>query len=382
MKYRVKKFLKFFSKMNLHSGGMYHSLFLASDKIVWVCGSNHVAQIGLGGEESAEAGPTTNLLQPLNCLPPIVSVAAGAFHSLFLDELGQVWCCGDNKEFQLGTGSDTSINIPETIPDLPPIKLLFAGEHHSMFIDFDDEIWGTGSNVDGQLGMGSETTHYKKSTKLPKFAKIKSISGLTHSLFLDENGEVWGCGANLVGQLGDLAVRRSPIKVNGLPRIMAIAAGLRHSLFLDVDGNVWGCGSNTFGELGDERLATQLQRINLPKIQAIAAGRSHSLFFGQQGNVYFCGLNLGKKRPKERAVRIPKKISGLPKICSISCGNYNSVFVDKRGSPWGFGMSKNGELGHTDSSKPPTLLSKKFHLGIAFEAPFSNENIKSARNII
>ena len=42
----------------------------------------------------------------------------------------------------------------------------------------------------------------------------------------------------------------SPVQVQGLSSVVAIAAGNDHSLALKSDGTVWAWGNNSYGQLG------------------------------------------------------------------------------------------------------------------------------------
>ena len=47
--------------------------------------------------------------------------------------------------------------------------------------------------------------------------------------------------------------RRSstPVQVQGLSSVVAIAAGIDHNLAVKSDGTVWAWGRNSYGQLGD-----------------------------------------------------------------------------------------------------------------------------------
>ncbi|MEI2724392.1 MAG: hypothetical protein V9H26_12930 [Verrucomicrobiota bacterium] len=109
-------------------------------------------------------------------------------------------------------------------------------------------------------------------------------AGTVHSLFLCSNSAVpLSNGRNVFGQLGDGTTtdKLTPVQVNGLIGITAIAAGSNHSLFLKSDGTVWACGSNSSGQLGDgtnTNRSSPVQVIGLTGITAISGGKG-TLFF-------------------------------------------------------------------------------------------------------
>jgi len=102
---------------------------------------------------------------------------------------------------------------------------------------------------------------------------------------------VWAWGSNLHGQLGDGTRddQLSPVQVQGLGGVIAVAAGTRHSLALTYDGVVWGWGYNGDGELGDGTpisRSTVAPAFALTNVTAIAAGSSHSLALQADGTVW------------------------------------------------------------------------------------------------
>jgi alpha-tubulin suppressor-like RCC1 family protein len=69
------------------SGGYYHSLFLASNGIVYGAGSNNYGQLGSPDQTSIPVPtPLTNIIQ----------IAAGLQNSYFLASNGTVYAVGEN----------------------------------------------------------------------------------------------------------------------------------------------------------------------------------------------------------------------------------------------------------------------------------------------
>ena len=95
---------------------------------------------------------------------------------------------------------------------------------------------------------------------------VNTLSGLTaiaggdyHSLALRSDGTVWTWGENVYGELGNdtLSGSETPVQVLGsggsgyLTGVVAIAGIGFHSLALRSDGTVWAWGDNGYGQLGD-----------------------------------------------------------------------------------------------------------------------------------
>lgn len=73
---------------------------------------------------------------------------------------------------------------------------------------------------------------------------------------------------NDFGQLGDGTTtdRYTPVQVQGLSGVVAVAAGSDHSLALKSDGTLWAWGYNGYGQLGD---GTTTNRYSPVKVQLL-----------------------------------------------------------------------------------------------------------------
>ena len=104
----------------------------------------------------------------------IVSCSAGAFHTLAIDESGNLWTWGNNSHGQLGDGTTQDKYIPVQIKPATKFKIVVAGYDYSMAIDEFGSLWGWGTNNNGQLG--NETTSVKTSTPVPiKYLNLLSL---------------------------------------------------------------------------------------------------------------------------------------------------------------------------------------------------------------
>ena len=101
---------------------------------------------------------TTNIGTSL----PIIAIAAGNHHSLFLRSDGKVFACGNNFYSQLGDGTTTNNSTPIAISTTNigtslPIIAIAAGNHHSLFLRSDGKVFACGYNSNGRLGDGTTT---------------------------------------------------------------------------------------------------------------------------------------------------------------------------------------------------------------------------------
>ena len=288
------------------------------------------------------------------------TVAAGAYHSLFLKGNGEVWAWGQNAAGQLGTGSTSSTPLPQPsrVNGLPPIQAIAAGIAHSLALDTSGDVWAWGQNANGQAGLGVAGGTVLVPTKVPALSGIQAIAANGHfSLALDAQGRLWAWGQNTSGQLGTGAAGTAvstPGLVPGLPALRAVAAGVNHVLALGVDGSVWGWGSNTSAQVGtgatSATVLTPVQVAGLPLARAVAAGVGHSLIVdAQSGDVWAWGQNtfgqVGQGGASTAPVLSPVQVGGVSAVSSIAAGHHSSMAILEGGVVKAWGHNVAGQLG-------------------------------------
>ncbi|MCL2451782.1 IPT/TIG domain-containing protein [Candidatus Saccharibacteria bacterium] len=299
----------------------------------------------------------------------IVQVAAGRYHSLALDDQGNVYAWGDNSYSQLGDGTVGSSDVPILISDGAivgsaltagvKISQVATGDQHSLAVDDQGNVYAWGYALLGDdTGGGSDVPILISggviaSSALTAGVKIVQVSaGFMYSLALDDQGDVYAWGSSNYGQIGDgtMSYNILPIKISdGVIAGSALTAGVEivqiatssaatdsmHSLAVDDQGNVYAWGNNAYGQLGINSdagpstcsagaacsmlpikisggaIATSALTAGVNIVQ-VAAGEAHSLALDDQGNVYTWGDNsngqLGNNSTYQSLV--PIKISG------------------------------------------------------------------------
>ena len=245
-----------------------------------------------------------------------------------------------------GSGSAT----PGLVSALTEVVAIAAGGH-SLALASDGTVWAWGVNGNGQLGDG--TTH-DRLTPVPvqNLSGVVAIAaGMNHSLALKEDGTVWAWGYNAHGQLGigTTDAPLIPVQVHGLSGVVAIAAGSLHSLALMADGTVWAWGYNGDGELGDGTRTTQRMPVlvrSLRGVVAIAAGGGHSLALQADGTVWAWGYNAyggcgdgldDTARPTIRVTPVP--VTHLSGVVAIAAGGGHCLALRADGTVWAWGLN-------------------------------------------
>jgi alpha-tubulin suppressor-like RCC1 family protein len=327
------------------SAGMHHSLVVGHKGQVWGFGQNSLGELGLGDRANRQT-PTlihNDLLSDIDPLRSerVVAISAGSHHSLFLNSQGQVFSCGSNEHGQLGLMDLYNQDIPTLIEKTKTIKMvaISAGGFHSLFLDDQGQVYSCGSNEEGQLGLGNsgsldpespdakafgdiEDQPYLRLIKTPIGKAVAISAGNSHSLILNSEGQVFSFGYGAYGQLGlgDLERRLIPtlIEAPWLGLIIAISAGGGYSLILNSQGQVFGFGNNV-GTTQNPRVENNLilpTRLEVPgtdPITEISVGYFHSLISDSRGRIFSFGSNrygqLGVGNGKEKLA--PTLIEGF-----------------------------------------------------------------------
>ena len=248
------------------AAGAYHTLAVQEDGTVTAWGRNDFGQV--------------NLIDGLNSTSV---VSAGLYHNMAQQTSGKILSWGLN-DYQQST-------VPE---DLKLVIAIAAGGWHSMALQGDGQVRAWGRNNFGQ-------------TTVPEnLGEVRAITaGTWHSMALLKDGTIRAWGNNNHGQ------RDVPA---GLDSIIAIAGGAQHSLALREDGIpvAWGRNNN-----GQSRIPEELDEVT-----AIAAGGYHNLALKKDGSVVAWGNNeYGQSSVPEN----------LGKAIAISAGGYHSIALQEDG---------------------------------------------------
>lgn len=507
-------FLKDRVKIVKVSSGEVHTMALDDQGNVYIWGSNASGQLGVGtytgtttcgsGSSARECSLIPIKLNGLNTVAysnaltedtVIVDISAGVYHSMAIDDKGNLYMWGLDAAGQVGDGTVTTnhavcytedcVKAPIKISGMNPnasggtltnglssawIEQISGGMYHSVAVDNAGNVYAWGADIYGQVGDGSQTTNHMtlstglgnvdcavapvkltgvsggSYTNMLEQATIAGVSaGAHHTLVVDDENNLYAWGYDNYGQIGDGTITTnhvstnnvvSPIKLTGLTtgtqtnalisaQIDKVGTGYNHSFAIDLDGNLYAWGYDRFGQVGDGSVTTNhtgsgSYNVSAPvmitglnggtgydnalistQVEMVTGGESHTVAIGKDGNVYAWGLdyngqvgdgNLTVGHYQTNNVLAPKNLStlanpnasgstsyvnalyGVTNGLTVAAGELQSFAVDGDGNLYAWGLDSYGEIG--DGS----LTSN--HSGSNVVAPINLSVINSGTNVL
>jgi alpha-tubulin suppressor-like RCC1 family protein len=328
-------------------------------------------------------------LQGLDFVSSTTLIAAGADHSVYIQNDTTVLAAGANTDGQLGDGTITQQNNPvqvkledasSTFNDVVSVS---GGLAHTLYLKSNRTVWAAGSNTSGQLGDGTQTNssnpvQVKNADDTALSEAVAISAGWVHSAYLKSDGTVWASGQNSYGQLGDGTQTNSsnPVQVknaNGsvFDEVVGISTSFYHTVYLKSDGTVWASGWNVYGQLGD---GTQTNSSNpvqvidsggdpLTNVVAIAAGWAHTVYLKKDGTVWAVGYNVygeladGTSTLRSNPVQAKDADDTyLTDVVNIFAGiGSHTAFLKSDNTVWAAGLNDHGQLGNGTKSGGGTL---------------------------
>ena len=168
-----------------------------------------IAHLGHGdswGEYLTSPRPMQFLLAA--SLPRVVQVAAGSLHSVLLCEDGRVFTCGGGWEGALGHGSQASEDLLKPVAALMHeiIVSVAAGASHSLAVTARGSVYSWGWGRAGALGHEDQASQHspRKIRALAAVCIRKVEAGLKHSVATAANGVAYEFGTTDEGNVQHL----------------------------------------------------------------------------------------------------------------------------------------------------------------------------------
>jgi alpha-tubulin suppressor-like RCC1 family protein len=241
------------------SANGFHTCAVTNAGAVWCWGYNGYGELGNATTTSSNTPVKVKSGTGTDYLSGVSVVKAGGYHTCALLSSGGVVCWGKNDTGQIGDGTFinrlTAVNSGLT----SGVGALSAGDAHTCaLISSSHGLKCWGYNAYGQLGDGSTTNHNTPETISALSSGVDSLNaGARHTCVLMQTGSVKCFGYNAYGELGNGSTTSSSTPVNvmngGVPlsAVSIVKAGYFHSCALLTSGGVRCWGDNGFGELGN-----------------------------------------------------------------------------------------------------------------------------------
>ena len=136
------------------AAGCLHTVCLTTDGLVYVCGYGVGGRLGIGDTEITVV-PT--LVRGELEGRKVLQVAAGANYTMCMTEDGSVFVFGRNVEGQLGVGDTEDRLVPTILRgelENKPVLQVAAGYEHTVFVTGNGLVFACGDNDEGQMGVG------------------------------------------------------------------------------------------------------------------------------------------------------------------------------------------------------------------------------------
>lgn len=242
------------------------ALFEGLVPVALALGESHSCAVarGSGGESalfcwgagaSGQIGaPAVGTSLPRLVYKDTVEVAAGAFHTVFLDGAGLAYCMGENSQLQCGLDAPSQISDAELVPGLlTPLAGVRAGRgSHSCALEPGEQLHCWGENDSGQVGsFPSEAAAPSDTPSISLPGLVDARAGFAHTCALAA-GDVYCWGLNESGQLGTAGPGHTePTLVPGASGMIALNVGTIHTCAMRSSTEIYCWGGNAFGQLGN-----------------------------------------------------------------------------------------------------------------------------------
>eukprot|EP00029_Vermamoeba_vermiformis_P009001 TRINITY_DN4359_c0_g1_i1.p1 TRINITY_DN4359_c0_g1~~TRINITY_DN4359_c0_g1_i1.p1 ORF type:complete len:731 (-),score=131.48 TRINITY_DN4359_c0_g1_i1:347-2539(-) len=316
----------------------------------------------------------------------IVQVACGVDHTVFLTDLGKVYCSGQNTHYQLGDGTMMDHDNPTQVTKIDHLNIIKISCGSSFTLALTDTgnviMWGTLRHGDKFGTVVLQEPAYVKPLKRVNIVDI--ASGGAHVLALGSDGTLYTWGNPMFGRLGrktelgsDLDPRLpSPVmSLQGI-RVSQIDCGEQHSILLTNTGKVYTWGRNDYKECSlvgqtEIQLPTPVEGLETftksDEIQQVRAGFRFSMCRTAQ-KVFSWGAAFRPRTNANSGSAIypldgfgPTEITyddALPRdfrIADLVTGTQHGLIQSERGQLFSFGLSTNGQTGQNSPEYVPKI---------------------------
>lgn len=227
------------------AAGTVHSLLLTDSGAVFSCGDGTYGGLGLGDELDRSTPQQITALQGTR----VTALAAGSDFSLVVTADGRLFSFGCGEDGQLGLGDENNQLLPVHVGGAladEVVVTVAAGAVHSLAVTSHGALFSFGRGEGGRLGHGDEDERLVP-TRVQGLQDVHAIAaGAYPSLAVTTDGRLFSWGYGRTGALGhgDRVSVLEPQQVSALAnvRVAAIGAGADRSFAVVDGGRVFGWG--------------------------------------------------------------------------------------------------------------------------------------------
>lgn len=370
------------------SAGDNSTYAIKADGTLWAWGDNEEGQLGVG---SAAKFSTKPLQVGTDNTWKAVYGARGAMFAIKED--GTLWTAGSNEKSMSGVGDGitkhTELVQVGTDSDWASVSTSINWCYTVFGIKTDGTLWGWGSAETFTLGTG-DTKNSAIPVKISNDTDWKQVSvGSSHVLALKNDGSLWGWGYAGHGQLlNDEINVKLPTRI-GTDTWEAVYAIDNASYALKADGSLWAWGDNQLNILGlnlpmddtdtDGNLGNVLVPTRITALEgAVTAfsGCEYVRVAVAGGKVYAWGANAngGLGNGKGEAYEVANNQFSYSPVAvdvpegtvavSLSSGQRFSTLLDDKGTAYGWGSNRWGQMGNYVEDNQATFEPSPVVMGI------------------
>uniref|UniRef100_A0A0G4HU94 EGF-like domain-containing protein n=1 Tax=Chromera velia CCMP2878 TaxID=1169474 RepID=A0A0G4HU94_9ALVE len=287
------------------------------------------------------------------------AVAAGYYHSVILDENGEVWTTGRGSNGRLGTGSTSNVNTPQSI--MSSVDSVACGQRHTVILDTNGDVYVTGEGGEGALGLGgtSDESSPVKITDLDSVTVVGVSAGESQSMAWTDTGALYVWGWGYEGALGTGTSSASSYEelspvLSSLPggeQVVQGSMGDQASAVVTASGKLFVTGRADDGRLGTGGTTNQATWVEVISsgVAGVELGKDHTLVLMTDGTLRAAGDNtageLGTAAGADQTTfQTVTGVSGITDIAQVSAGMGQSILSTGDGLVV-FGENTYGQLG-------------------------------------
>ncbi len=332
--------------------GEAHTCGIRLDHTLWCWGRNDYGQ--LGASESLADFEAVDPRQ-VGSATDWALVASGPTTSCAIKSDQTLWCWGDNRHGQVGTGTSLPVAAPYQIPGA--WKAVAPGETHACAISADDRLSCWGDNLRAQLGDGTQIDHMSPMPVQSTATWLDVAVGQVSTCAIQADGTAWCWGWDAYGQIGlgstngGYVTVPTPVADGGTWKKLALGELFACGITTDRRMRCW--GRNDVGQIGDSSGTTRFKPsvVDLDLISEwtdVRAGGQHVCGTHGAGRTSCWGSNEYGQLVSDPAKAFrakPTDIAGAPdNLVAIALGRRSTCAIDASHELWCAGLQPHSEL--------------------------------------